>query len=104
MIIKPNIAIIRKQFVTDGVCIIPSTHRGRQANEVFCIFRGSASGSYSSVRQEWSIDYEPSLYTVNQTKDATKEEFAEHIAKNYPDDFRWMLFHPEIFEGFYYDG
>ena len=36
------------------------------------------------------------------TKNLSKEDFLEKIAKARPRDFSWLLFHPEIFEGKYY--
>lgn len=81
--------------------VLPSA--GSPDDEFFIIFRGNCNKSFGTIDQEWAIDTRPNRYSSDNQTDLSKEEFIDFVSSNYPEDFQWMLFHPEIFEGYYYE-
>ena len=46
---------------------------------------------------------QPILFLIEEGEADNFEEFVEYMKEKFPDDLNWILFHPEIFNGNYYD-
>lgn len=46
-----------------------------------------------------------SIFMISTSFDTHKVDyFLDYLKENYPSDFLWLMFHPEILEGKYYEG
>lgn len=56
-----------------------------------------------SFRQSFENGLSKVEYTIYNEKDVNYDEFLSYLKDNYPEDLKWILFHPEILSGKFYN-